>query len=110
MPDPEPETFAGRYVIRRPLGRGATKTVYLAHDLRLARDVALSLVTAATAADRQRVVAEARLLAQLGDHPHVITVHDAGEEDGVPYIVARLMEGRTLAEATRPAPAAGWRR
>jgi class 3 adenylate cyclase/tetratricopeptide (TPR) repeat protein len=91
--------LAGRYEVRRRLGRGATKEVYLAYDARLDREVALAIVVgAATDVARARVAREAQVTGRLGDHPHVITVYDSGEHDGVPYLVLRAMSGGSLAE------------
>ena len=92
---------AGRYRVRRRLGRGAMKEVYLAYDERLDREVALAIVVGAGASDvaRARVAREAQVTGRLGDHPHVITVYDTGEHEGVPYLVLRAMDGGSLADA-----------
>ncbi len=93
--------LAGRYEVRRRLGRGATKEVYLAYDRRLDREVALAIVVGAStdpAAARARFQREAQVTGRLGDHPHVITVYDTGEHDGVPYLVLRAMPGGSLAD------------
>ena len=93
--------LAGRYEVRRRLGRGATKEVYLAYDRRLDREVALAIVVGAltdAAAARARFEREAQVTGRLGDHPHVITVYDTGEHDGVPYLVLRAMPGGSLAD------------
>ena len=93
--------IAGRYRLRGRLGRGASKEVYLAHDERLDRDVALAIVVGAGGSDssRARVAREARVTGRLGDHPNVITVYDTGELEGVPYLVLRAMPGGSLADA-----------
>jgi class 3 adenylate cyclase/tetratricopeptide (TPR) repeat protein len=93
---------AGRYQVRRRLGRGASKEVYLAYDERLDREVAVAIVVGAgggDAAARARVAREAQVTGRLGDHPNVITVYDTGEHDGVPYLVLRAMGAGSLAEA-----------
>ncbi|HEY6759094.1 MAG TPA: protein kinase [Baekduia sp.] len=97
------DVVAGRYRLRRTLGRGATKVVYLAHDDRLDREVALALVTGElSAAARARVVREAHVTGRLGDHPNVVTAYDAGElDDGTPYLVLRAMRGGSLADRLR---------
>ncbi len=102
----EPSTFAGgRYAVRRFLGEGGKKRVYLARDTRLDRDVALAVIKTEglDEAGRLRVQREAQAMARLGDHPHVVTVFDIGEEDGQAYIVSQFMAGgdveRLLAEA-----------
>ena len=90
---------AGRYRVRARLGRGATKEVYLAYDVRLDREVALAIVVGASSdAARARIVREAQVTGRLGDHPNVITVYDTGEHDGLPYLVLRAMTGGSLAD------------
>jgi serine/threonine protein kinase len=100
------ELIAGRYLPQRLLGRGGAKEVWLAHDLTLDRPVALARARsgAAGAEARERMRREARLMARLGDHPHVVTVYDAVEDAGVLHIVARFMAGGSLAERLRAAP------
>jgi non-specific serine/threonine protein kinase len=95
---------AGRYRVRARLGRGGWKEVYLAYDERLDRDVALAMIVGAGSdqAARARVEREARVTGRLGDHPHVVTVYDAADLDGVPYMVLRAMTGGSLAETPRP--------
>lgn len=104
LPGPA-SVVAGRYHLRARLGRGAWKEVYLAYDERLDREVALAIVVGAGggAAARARVEREAHVTGRLGDHPNIITVHDSGELDGVPYLVLRAMAGGSLADAPRPA-------
>ncbi len=75
--------------------------VYLAHDTRLNRGVAVKVLPAAFAANaerRQRFEQEARATATL-NHPNVMVVFDVGVDDGVPYVVLELLEGQTLAAA-----------
>jgi eukaryotic-like serine/threonine-protein kinase len=96
-----PEMVAGgRYEIRQPLGEGARKQVYLAHDTRLGRDVALAIVKTEglDEAGRARIDREARAMARLGDHPHVVTVFDIGDDGDGPYIVSQYMPGGSLAD------------
>jgi len=90
--------FAGRYRILSRLGRGAVKEVCLASDERLGREVALALAPEPTPGTRARFELEARIMAQLGDHPHLVTLYDAGEQGGIPYFVCRHMAGGSLAE------------
>ena len=97
-----PALFADRYRVLRPLGRGAAKEVYLVHDERLDRDVALALLTGGAAAARVR--REMQVTGRLGEHPHVVTVHDAGEHDGVRYLILRALEGGSLAARVAAAP------
>jgi serine/threonine-protein kinase len=79
-------------------GRGGMGVVYRATELRLQRPVALKLIAADRTADdefRERFEHESRLTASL-DHPNVIPVYAAGEEDGRPYLVMRLVRGTDL--------------
>src|SRR3954447_24586915 len=72
--------------------------VYRATELRLDRPVALKLIATDRAGDsefRERFDREARLTASL-DHPNVIPVYGAGEQDGRPYLVMRLVRGTDL--------------
>jgi len=99
-------TVGSRYVVRRQLGRGATKEVYLAYDERLDREVALAFVLAARRDGhvRARLEREARITGRLGDHPNVITVYDTTELDDVPCLVLKPMLGGSLADALRRGP------
>jgi hypothetical protein len=102
VPEPEPRTpssFAsGRYKVKRLLGEGAKKRVYLARDERLDRDVALALIKTEGLDEtgRIRVRREAQAMGRLGDHPRIVTVYDTGEKDGQPYIVSEYMGGGDL--------------
>jgi serine/threonine protein kinase len=86
-----------RYRVDRPLGHGGMATVYLARDTELDRPVAVKVLDAADEGLRKRFVREARLAARLS-HPNVVSVFDAGEDDGRPYIVMEHVEGETVAE------------
>ncbi|MDP2948211.1 MAG: protein kinase [Chloroflexota bacterium] len=102
-----PASFAaGRYQVQRFLGEGGKKRVYLAHDTRLDRDVAISLIKTEglDAAGRARVRREAQAMGRLGDHPHIVTVFDVGEEAGQPYIVSQFMEGGSVQDLVEQAP------
>src|SRR4051794_13268194 len=72
----------GRYAIGEFLGEGGRKRVYRGHDAVLDRDVAVAIVKTEglDAEGRTRVRREAQAMARLGDHPHVVTVFDIGEE------------------------------
>ena len=91
-----------RYRIERELGRGGMATVYLAHDLRHGRDVAVKVLSPSIAESlgRDRFVREIRLAARL-NHPHILAVHDSGEADGYLFFVMPVMEGQTLRERLR---------
>ncbi len=97
---PLPSSFAaGRYAVRRFLGEGGRKRVYLAHDSRLDREVAFCVIRAEglDRAGHQRVLREAQSVARLGQHPNLVTVHDIGEDSGNPYIVQEYMAGGDVA-------------
>jgi hypothetical protein len=92
----QPDAFAaGRYVVRRFLGEGGKKKVYLAHDARLDRDVAFALIKTdgLDEAARERITREAQAMGRLGTHPNIVTVYDIGEEAGQPYLVLPVLEG-----------------
>jgi predicted ATPase/class 3 adenylate cyclase len=93
---PLPSSFAGgRYAVRRFLGEGGRKRVYLAHDERLDRDVAVAIIKTEGLDEqgRARVRREAQAMGRLGDHPNIVTIHDVGDDDGTPYIVSQYMAG-----------------
>jgi eukaryotic-like serine/threonine-protein kinase len=88
----------GRYRLDAQVGAGGMSTVYRAFDITLERPVAIKLLHREIAADSdqiERFRREARAVAQLS-HPHIVTVIDAGEDDGRPYIVFEFVEGETL--------------
>jgi tetratricopeptide (TPR) repeat protein len=86
-----------RYRLDRELGRGGMATVYLARDLRHDRDVALKLLRPELAAllGRDRFLAEIHLTARL-DHPHILTLIDSGESDGLLWYVVPFVRGESL--------------
>ncbi len=92
----------GRFEIVRVLGRGAQGTVYLARDTHLEREVAVKTLRfehtdAAVRGERVRTLLdEARIVSKM-QHPNIVTLHDAGEDKGTPYLVFEYVEGRTLA-------------
>ena len=93
---PVPASFANdRYQVKRFLGEGGKKRVYLAHDTMLDRDVAFALIKieGLDAEGRERISREAQAMGKLGTHPHIVTVHDIGDEAGQPYLVTELMAG-----------------
>jgi hypothetical protein len=93
---PEPDSFAGgRYEVRRFLGEGGKKQVYLAHDSLLDREVAFGLIKmdGLDETGRERVQREARAMGRLGTHPNIVSVFDLGEDDGRPFMVSELMAG-----------------
>ena len=91
-----PTSFAnGRYQVKELLGEGGKKRVYKAHDSVLDRDVALAVIKTEglDPTSRVRVTREAQAMGRLGDHPHVLSIHDLGEDNGQPYMVLPLMPG-----------------
>ncbi|MFQ5472517.1 MAG: protein kinase, partial [Dehalococcoidia bacterium] len=94
-----PSSFAGgRYTVKSFLGEGGRKRVYLAHDDRLDRDVAIAVIKTEglDEAGLSRVKREAQAMGRLGDHPHIVTIHDIGEDGTQPYIVSQYMSGGDL--------------
>ena len=90
----------GHFRITARLGSGGMGTVYRAHDEKLQRTVAIKVVgreTKTTAADRAKIVEEARASSAL-NHPHICTVYETGEIDGQAYIAMEYVEGRPLSE------------
>ena len=105
-PTEQIETIGDRYRLGDRLGAGGMGEVFVAHDLRLDREVALKLLRADLAQQdgmRERVVAEARLAARL-THPHVVGVLDTGEQDGRPFVVMERLSGRTLRDELAGGP------
>ncbi|MGE0442102.1 MAG: protein kinase [Gemmatimonadales bacterium] len=86
-----------RYRIERELGQGGMATVYLAHDLKHGRDVALKVLKPelAVALGGERFLAEIRVMATL-QHPHLLPLFDSGEADGLLFYVMPYLEGETL--------------
>ncbi|MFD9324495.1 serine/threonine-protein kinase [Streptomyces sp. NPDC060065] len=96
---------AGRYRLIRRIGAGGMGRVWLAYDLDLACEVAVKEVAVPRDLPEPQLIArvarargEARLAARLRDHPHVATVHDVVEEDGLPWIVMEYVPGATTLE------------
>lgn len=91
----------GRYQIEALLGAGGMGQVYRAVDTRLGRKVAIKFLSAAVADPdgRRRFQREAQMASSL-NHPHILTVHDAGEFEGRQYLVTEFVEGGTLSDWT----------
>src|SRR2546428_471086 len=89
--------LAGRYAIERELGAGGMATVYLARDLKHSRDVALKVLRPELAAvlGAERFLQEVRVRAVL-DHPHILTLIDAGESEGFVWYVLPYVRGESL--------------
>jgi serine/threonine-protein kinase len=101
MSEMDPGTEFGGYRIERLLGAGGFCNVYLAEDLRpaLRRKVALKVLNPTLSADdknRERFQRESLLAVELDDHPNIVGVLDAGEQDGQLFIAQRYIEGRDL--------------
>src|SRR3954449_11606356 len=95
--------LSDRYRLDAQIGTGGMSTVHRAFDTTLERTVAVKLMHRHIASDSdqlERFRREARAVAQL-NHPHIVTVIDAGEDDGRPYIVFEYVEGETLKERIR---------
>jgi eukaryotic-like serine/threonine-protein kinase len=91
-----PRSFGdGRYQVLAFLGQSGRKRVYHARDTAEDREVAVAVFE--TEGVEETVLARARREAQamgrLGDHPHIVSVYDTGEEEGRPYIVSRYLPG-----------------
>jgi eukaryotic-like serine/threonine-protein kinase len=94
----------GRFQLVRELGRGAQARVWLAHDPRLDREVALKLLSAdADASTRAEWLNEARAVSRL-THPNVVPVFEADEEAGQSYLVFEYVQGPTLYEQRKKRP------
>ncbi len=89
----------GRFQLLRQLGRGAQATVWLAHDERLDREVAVKLLDP-QAAELQQWLHEARAVSRL-THPSIVPVFEADTIDGQPMLVFEFVDGGTLADARR---------
>ncbi|MDP9266267.1 MAG: serine/threonine protein kinase, partial [Chloroflexota bacterium] len=102
---PDPPTSSGlqgtvvsdRYRIEREVGRGGMATVFLAHDLKHGREVALKFIHAqlADGLATERFRREIALLASL-QHPHILPLYDSGESDGALFYVMPFIAGETL--------------
>jgi TolB-like protein/Flp pilus assembly protein TadD len=99
------EGLADRYRLERELGRGGMATVYLAHDLRHGRPVALKVLHPELAATlgSERFQREIGTAARL-QHPHILTVHDSGEAGGQLWFTMPFVEGESLRERLRREP------
>ena len=102
----------GPYELTALLGAGGMGEVYRARDMRLAREVAIKVLPAELADDRDRLARfqqEARATAALS-HPNVVTVFDVGVQDGTPWLVMELLQGHTLRASLRPGQALSLRK
>jgi eukaryotic-like serine/threonine-protein kinase len=97
----------GKYYVVHEVGRGSTGTVYLSHDPFYGRDVAIKLYHATVGDDaesrnaRRMFMGEAKMVGKL-QHPNIVPIFDAGEEDGRRYVVTEHVHGaRTLSAYCR---------
>ncbi len=99
LPSRLTSALADRYRLERPLGEGGMATVYLAHDLRHNRQVAIKVLKPELAAvvGAERFLAEIETTANL-QHPHILPLFDSGEADGFLFYVMPYIEGETLAD------------
>jgi serine/threonine protein kinase/Tol biopolymer transport system component len=96
----------GPYEILSAVGAGGMGEVYKARDTRLERTVAVKVLPSRLSENsefRQRFEREAKTISQLS-HPHICTLHDVGNQDGVEYLVMEFLEGETLAERLAKGP------
>jgi TolB-like protein/tRNA A-37 threonylcarbamoyl transferase component Bud32 len=94
---PMPAVLGGRYRIEREIGRGGMARVYLAHDIKHARDVAVKVIRPEFAASlgRERFLREIGIAARLR-HPNIVPLYDSGDADGLLYFVMPFEEGASL--------------
>ncbi len=94
------QALAGRYSLDRELGRGGMGVVYLAHEVRLDRLVAIKLLPPTVAADpiaRERFLSEARTAARLA-HPHIVPIHAVEVVGDFVFYVMGYVDGESLAQ------------
>jgi len=99
-------TRLGPYEILEPIGAGGMGEVYRARDTRLDRTVAIKVLLAHVADQpelRQRFEREARAVSSL-NHPHICTLYDVGQQDGIDYLVMEHLEGEALGKRLAAGP------
>ena len=99
-------TRLGHYEIISQLGAGGMGEVYLAHDAKLDRKVALKILSAELAANKDRIgrfVQEAKAASALS-HPNIITIHEIDQTDSGHFIATEFIDGETLRQRIRNAP------
>ena len=102
VPPPLAEALSARYRLQRELGQGGMATVYLAHDVRHERPVAIKVLRPDLAAviGAERFLREIKVLATL-QHPHIVGLIDSGEVQGTAYYVMPFVEGESLRDRLR---------
>ncbi|MCY7347231.1 MAG: serine/threonine protein kinase, partial [Pyrinomonadaceae bacterium] len=96
----------GNYRIERPLGAGGMGEVFLAHDAKLNRKVALKILPSEFVLDAERVKRferEAKAVSAL-NHPNIVTIYDFGQLDGINFIVTEHIQGVTVRELIKENP------
>ncbi len=102
----ETGTIINQYKIISAIGKGGMGEVFLAHDTKLDRKVALKILPPEFAEDADRMsrfVREAKSASAL-NHPNIITIHEIGESDGTHFIATEFIDGKTLNEYKRANP------
>jgi serine/threonine protein kinase/Flp pilus assembly protein TadD len=91
------KALAGKYEVGHELGRGGMATVYLAHDVKHDREVALKVLhpELSSSLGPDRFLREIKVAARL-NHPHILPLHDSGESDGFLYYVMPYVDGESL--------------
>src|SRR5499425_2025258 len=99
-------TRLGPYEVLSPIGEGGMGEVYRARDTRLDREVAIKVLPASFAndGDRLRRFKQEALATSALNHPNILTIHDIGDHEGAPFIVAELLEGEELREQLNEGP------
>jgi serine/threonine protein kinase/Tfp pilus assembly protein PilF len=102
----EGRLIAGKYRLLEELGRGGMGVVYKATDIKLKRTIAVKFLSPDLIGEPDhltRFLREAQMASAL-NHPHICTIYEIGEEDGVPYIAMEHVPGRPLRRMTLTAP------
>lgn len=97
------KTIAGRYILRSLLGHGGMGAVYEAEQLNIGKKVAIKFVDPEFITDEQiltRFAREARAMSTI-ESPHIVSIFDAGTEDGKPFLVMELLRGEDLGQRLR---------
>jgi predicted Ser/Thr protein kinase len=99
-------TRIGRYEIRSQIGEGGMGEVYRAFDPKIGREVAIKVLPAELAADKERVARfeqEAKVAGAL-NHPNILAIYDVDTQDNILYVVSELLEGQELRDRLEQSP------